>query len=448
MDPSIRDLVGDVLISGGKIVDVQSCIEAPDAVVIDARHKVLIPGLVNAHIHLWQTVLKGCGGNWTFSDYLHVLDKAGKNFTPDDVYLSTLTGAREQLESGVTTVFDWANILNTPDHADRVIDALNDSGIRAVLGHGTPGADFCTWRESTRLRHHDDVARVRRQRLSSNDTLVTLGLAVRGPDFATLEATRADIRLARSLDIMSSMHVAFGTCGGYVPNVRRLGEAGLLGPDINLTHGNRLGNDEIRMAVDLGTSITVTPETEMQMGHGFPVTGRIIDAGGNVTLGSDLGCSCSADMFSQMRFAVQFERAMANSHAQLEGRMPDTIALTARDVLRSATLQGARALGLAQRTGSITPGKDADLTLLSWEHSHLAPRDPVQAVVFHANASNVHTVMVKGELRKYCYQLLSPSEHKAFDARAASKRIVDAVALPTGAYSDDWDFRQRPPHGR
>lgn len=435
MDDSVGDLIGDVLVKDGKIIEVGRSIEAPHAAVIDGQHKVLIPGFVNTHLHLWQTIMKGCAGDWTFNDYLqHALGAAGKQFAPEDVYLSTFLGALEQMEAGVTTVFDWAHILNTPDHTDRAIDGLQDSGIRAVFGHGTPGDDVGKWYYQSTTPHLDDVVRIRKSRLASDDDLVTLGLSMRGPDFATPEVTRADIELARSLGIMSSMHVAVGMYGEYVPHIRALGKAGLLGPDINLTHGNRLADDEIAMAVDAGVSITVTPEVEMQMGHGLPITGRVRAAGGNIVLGTDVVSSVSADMFSQMRFAVQLERALANSRLHEEGMMPERFTMNARDVLRSATIHGARALGLAARTGSITPGKEADLTLLGWDHAHFKPRlDPVQAVVFHGSVANVHTVMVKGQVQKYRYQSLKRPERALREAEEAGARILKALALPQTA---------------
>jgi cytosine/adenosine deaminase-related metal-dependent hydrolase len=194
MDPSIGDFVGDVLVEAGKIVEVARSIDAPEAALIDGSHKVLIPGLINSHIHLWQTVMKGCAGDWTFNDYLqYALGNAGKQFAPEDVYLSTLIGALEQLDGGVTTVYDWAHILNTPDHTDRAIDALEDSGIRAVFGHGTPGNDVGKWYYQSTVGHLNDVVRIRKQRLSSDNALVTLGLSIRGPDFATPEVPRADM---------------------------------------------------------------------------------------------------------------------------------------------------------------------------------------------------------------------------------------------------------------
>ena len=431
MDDGLGDLWGDILVKDGKIAAVGRDLACEGAVVIDGADKVVIPGFVNSHIHLWQTVIKGCAGDFSFGDYLqYILGAAGKFYRPEDVYVATLLGAIEQIDAGVTTVYDWSHILNTPEHADSAIDGLQHSGIRAVFGHGTPGDDVARWYYQSRERHPEDIVRIRKNRLSSNDALVTLGLSMRGPDFATEEVNRADIKLARSLGIMASMHLAVGMYGDYTPHARALAQAGLLGPDINLTHCNRLLDDEIAMALDHGASISVTPEVEMQMGHGLPVTGRVQAAGGRITLGTDVVCSVSADMFSQMRFAVQSQRMLANATAHEGGGMLEHLPIGARDALISATLQGAKALGLDSRIGSITPGKEADLTILSWAHERSSPLvNPVQAVVFHASVANVHTVMVAGRVRKF--------DHRAVDAaptclgRAAEmgRRVIAAAGI-------------------
>jgi 5-methylthioadenosine/S-adenosylhomocysteine deaminase len=395
---------------------------------------VVIPGFVNSHVHLWQTLIKGCAGDYSFGDYLHyILGEAGKHYTPDDVRVATLLGALEQLDGGVTTVFDWAHIMNTPDHADAAIDGLQASGIRAVFGHGTPGNDVARWYYQSRERHPDDILRLRKTRLASDDALVTLGLSMRGPDFAVEEVNTADINLARSLGIMASMHLAVGMYGEYTPHARALGKAGLLGPDINLTHCNRLLDDEIALALDLGSSISVTPEVEMQMGHGLPVTGRVQAAGGRVALGTDVVCSVSADMFSQMRFAVQSQRMLANARAHEGGGMLEHLPIGARDALVSATLQGAKALGLESRIGSITPGKDADLTVLSWAHERSSPLvNPIQAVVFHASVANVHTVLVKGQARKFDHRPLTAAPAAVAKAAEMGQRVMSAAGILAG----------------
>ena len=428
LDDRLGDLQGDVLVKDGKIAAVGRDLACEDATVIDGADKVVIPGFVNSHIHLWQTIIKGCAGDYSFGDYLkYVLGEAGKHYQPEDVRVSTLLGALEQLDAGVTTLYDWAHIMNTPDHADAAIDALEASGVRAVFGHGTPGDDIGRWWYQSRERHPDDIVRLRKTRLASDDALVTLGLSMRGPDFAVEDVNTADIQLARSLGIMASMHMN----GDYAPHARAMAEAGLFGPDINLTHCNRLRVDDIAHAIDLGASITVTPEVEMQMGHGLPVTGKVQAAGGRATLGTDVVSSVSADMFSQMRFAVQAQRMLANAAAhEGGGGMLERLPINARDVLISATLQGAKALGLDKRIGSITPGKDADLTVLSWAHEQSSPLvNPVQAVVFHASVANVHTVMVRGQVRKFDHRTVA--SHPAAVAKAAEmgRRVMTAAGI-------------------
>jgi cytosine/adenosine deaminase-related metal-dependent hydrolase len=431
LDDELGDLQGDVLVRDGRIAAVGHGLAFEGALVIDGTNKVVIPGFVNSHIHLWQTVIKGCGGDYSFGDYLqNILGEAGKHYRPEDVRVSTLLGAIEQLDGGVTTVYDWAHIMNTPDHADAAIDALEASGIRAVFGHGTPGNDLARWYYQSRDGHPDDIVRIRKARLSSDDALVTLGLSMRGPDFAAEAVNAADIHLARSLGIMASMHLAVGMYGDYTPHARALGNAGLLGPDINLVHCNRLLDDEIAMALDHGCSISVTPEVEMQMGHGLPVTGRVQAAGGRVTLGTDVVSSVSADMFSQMRFAVQSQRMLANARAHEGGGMLEHLPIGARDALISATRQGAKALGLDSRIGSITPGKDADLTVLSWAHEQSSPLvNPVQAVVFHASVANVHTVMVKGRARKFDHRAVGPGPSNVSGAAEIGQRVMAAAGI-------------------
>ncbi|MDB5461573.1 MAG: hypothetical protein JWO72_3314, partial [Caulobacteraceae bacterium] len=247
------------------------------------------------------------------------------------------------------------------------------------------------------------------------------------------EVNLADILLARSLGIMASMHLAVGMYGDYTPHARAMAQTGLLGPDINLTHCNRLLDDEIAMALDLGSSISVTPEVEMQMGHGLPVTGRVQAAGGRVALVTDVVCSVSADMFSQMRFAVQAQRMLANARAHEGGGMLELLPMGARDALISATRQGAKALGLDSRIGSITPGKDADLTVLSWAHERSSPLvNPVQAVVFHASVANVHTVMVRGRIRKFDHRAVEPELAAVSRAAEMGHRVMAAAGIIPG----------------
>jgi cytosine/adenosine deaminase-related metal-dependent hydrolase len=141
MDPTFGDVPnGDVLIAGDRIAAVGVGLSAPEgADVIDARGMIALPGLVNAHQHTWQTGIRGIAGDWTLSDYgRHMHAGLATRFTPDDIYLANLVGALNQINGGVTTLFDWCHNNPSPEHSDRAIDGLAESGIRAVFGHGTP----------------------------------------------------------------------------------------------------------------------------------------------------------------------------------------------------------------------------------------------------------------------------------------------------------------------
>ena len=221
---------------------------------------------------------------------------------------------------------------------------------------------------------------------------------------------RVDIELARSLGIIASMHLAVGMYGEYVAPGRALAQAGLLGSDINLTHCNRLKDDEIAMAVDCGSSISVTPEVEMQMGHGIPATGKVHAAGGRVGAGHRRGLQ------RQRRHVLPDALCRSNAKDAGERRRTrrrrnawsDCRSAPATPAHTFATIEGARALRLDSRIGSITPGKDVDVTVLSWSHERSSPLvNPVQAVVFHGSVANVHTVIVRGEVRKYAHRPLA-----------------------------------------
>ena len=172
----------------------------------------------------------------------------------------------------------------------------------------------------------------------------------------------------------------------------------------------------------------------MQMGHGIPATGKVHAAGGRVALGTDVVCSVSADMFSQMRFAVQTQRMLANAAAHEGGGMLERVPLGAREALTFATIEGARALRLDSRVGAITPGKDADLTVLSWSHERSSPFvNPVQAVVFHSSVANVHTVIVAGQVRKYAHRSVATTPPLVDRAAETGRRIMRAAGVLSAA---------------
>jgi len=430
MDPQVGDLAdGDVLIEDDRIVEVGPRIAAPaGAETIDARGMIAMPGLVNAHQHTWQTGIRGIAGDWSLSDYgRHMHAGLATRFTPQDIYLANLVGALNQLNGGATTLFDWCHNNPTPEHSDAAIDGLVESGIRAVFGHGTPKPRLDKDGVPTEEYLHpaDEVERLRRGRLAGDDGLITMALCIRGPDLASYEATAHDLRLARAHGLTASCHI-----GGRVQRARktpdglfRLKREGLLGPYFNLVHANKLSDEELRISAEAGVSFTVTPEVEMQMGHGIPVTGRLLALGARPSVGIDVESNICGEMLWAARFALQLQRGLDNVAAENAGRPAESVSIPARRALEWVTIDGARALGMERRIGSLTPGKQADLILIRTDDLNLFPsHDPVETVLFQSNSANVDTVLVAGKPVKRAGRLLYRELARQKSALAESGR--------------------------
>ncbi len=439
----------DLLIDGAQIADIRPGIEADDATVIDAHDMIVMPGLINAHIHAWETVLRGTGADWSGNEYFQVvLGLLGDQFTPEDIYHSTLLGALNQISSGCTTMFEWLHCTNTPDHTDMSIQALEASGIRAIFGHGTPKPNPRPGeRHFSEIPHPaHEIKRLREGRFAANgDGLVSLAMCVLGPDYGDLEVNRQDFALAREYDLMTSAHVWGGpqrkTPGGY----RTLIEEGLLGPRHTAVHANFLEEDEVKLVIDHGAAFTSTPIIEVGVPRP-PLIGEVIRAGGRPSIAIDSEIKVPGCMFDTMRAAANLQAAfdsMAAYDAQAvrktSGRPDQDGALKARDlrcssldVLEWATINNAHALGLESQIGSLAPGKKADLVLLRKTDPNLLPAiDLVQTLVVHANPSNVDTVFVNGKLMKQGGRLLAgPWDLQATGERlrATSERLLERAA--------------------
>ena len=435
LDPAVGDLLkGDIVVEGGTISRIGRRLRASGARVIDASGMIAMPGFVNAHLHTWQTGIRGIAGNWSIRQYLETMHaRIAPRYTAEDTYIANLVGALNQIACGATTIFDWCHNNATPAHSDAAIDGLEESGIRAVFGHGSPKPDADEGAPPfTHIPHpRSEIERLRKGRLSSDDARVTLAMAALGPDFSTYEVTEHDFRLAREYGILISAHTWGAPTRLNRNGYRRLAKKGLLGPDHNMVHGNFLGDAELRLLVDRGVSVTVTPEVELQMSHGTPLTGRLRALGARPSLGVDVVSNISGDMFTVMRMALQTQRALDNKAAAKAngGAGP---AISPREALEWATVEGARALGLEDRIGSLAPGKAADLILVDGSHINLFPvHDPVESVVFHANPSNVDTVMVGGRILKRGGKLRYRGLRDRQEALAESARRI--LGEPDGA---------------
>jgi 5-methylthioadenosine/S-adenosylhomocysteine deaminase len=385
----------DVLIEGTTISAVEPQIEAADSEVIDATDMIVMPGLVDAHRHTWEGAIKHVAPDADLNSYFgNILATFAPVYRPEDVYIGTLIGALEALDAGITTLFDWSHIQHTPEHTEAAVRALKDAGLRAIFGYGFPNTGF-QWFYESQLNHPDDARRVRIEHFAADDGLVTMAMAVRGPELSTMDVTRHDWALARELGLRMSVHVGNGAFGIPYKAIENLDAAGLLGPDIQYVHNVSLTDDAITRIKETGGRAVSTPAVEMQMGFGMPAVGRFIKQGLRPGLGIDVVTSTAGDLFTQMRATYQIERVLALHEG---GERP---VLTVRDIVELATIDSARALWLDQTTGSLTLGKQADIILLRADRLNLTPlNDLYGAVALSAYAGDVDTVLVGGRIVK------------------------------------------------
>lgn len=438
MDEKIGDFSsGDVLVEGDKIISVAATIEPPAGTdLIDGSGKIVIPGLVNAHMHTWQTALRGVTSNLTLTQYFRLMHAGlATLFQPEDVHIATLAGALGQLNAGTTTLGDWCHNNPTPAHTDAAISGLFESGIRAVFLHGSPKPDPKPGQPHfSEIPHpRSEIERLLPQINKDPDSLVSLGMAILGPHYSTLEVARADLKLAQEHGLVVSAHQGGGEAkspGGW----ETLEAEGLLSPRLNLVHGNDLTDEQIARFTRAGVTFSIAPEGELTQGHGWPITGRVLAAGGRPSYGVDIESLVSADMFTVARMALGCQRGRDTSRSREAGRgIPESNTVTTRDALGWITLNGAQALGLDSRTGSLTPGKQADIVILDATAWNMWPvHDPYSTVIMEANIGNVQDVIVAGKFKKLAGKLLCPDAEKIkLELAASGRRIVSQLAIPS-----------------
>jgi len=394
----------DVLIEGTKIAAVGPDLAASDAEVIDASNMIVMPGFIDTHRHLWEGILRNIGVDYPLEgdvSYLaFVLNVLAPFYRPQDVYAGNLIGTLGALNAGITTILDWSHIQASPEHTDMAISALKDSGMRAVFAYGPP------WYEAMKPEHPAWFKRAAGQYCSSKDQLLTLGLAPLGPEFSTLDDVKTYWQLARDCDAHITVHVGVGSFGQH-GKMAEVGRAGLLGPDTTYIHCTTLSDEEIQMIVDSGGTVSLACPVEMMMGHGLPPTQRFLNRGLRPSLSVDVETNVPSDMFTQMRSLISLQHALLFDQ-KLSGKENLPPLLTARDVLEFATIEGARANGLADKVGTLTPGKEADIITLRTDLVNIVPiNDPIGAVVWGMDTSNIDSVFVAGKALKRNGRLLN-----------------------------------------
>jgi 5-methylthioadenosine/S-adenosylhomocysteine deaminase len=404
MDPALGNYKNaDVLIEGTKILAVGSNLNGSGAEVIDASNMIVMPGFIDTHRHIWEGLIRNVGADIPLEGrdgYIRfVLGKFAPSYRPQDAYTGNLVSLLGALDAGVTTLLDWSHIQGSPEHTDAVVRALQDSGIRAVFAYGFP------WWGDWNDRQPSWFVRAAKQYFTSKDQLLTYALAAPGPEFVDFEIARDHWKLAREVGARITTHVGVGTYG-QEGKVQEMGAAGLLRDDTTYIHCSTLNETEIQMIVDSGGTVSLAAPVEMMMGHGVPPIQKFLDRGLKPSLSVDVETNAPGDMFTQMRSIASLQHGLSYEK-QLAGAggVPDRI--TSYDVLSYATIEGAKANGLAHKTGSLTPGKDADIILLRTDKPNVFPiNDPIGAVVWNMDTSNVESVFVAGKPMKRNGKLL------------------------------------------
>jgi len=425
MDGVLGDLDGgDVLIgAGGAITSVGRDLAAPGVPEIDARGMIVAPGLVDTHWHMWNTLLRGMSGEYPRHGYFRSCAGYGRWFGPEDIYAGTLLACAEAIYSGITTVHDWCHNVRTLPHAQAGLRALAEAGLRGRFSWGYPAGQPGS--------QPVDLAGLAALRAGwaawSAGGLLSLGMAWRGtggsdPSIAVPPGLyRAEIGAARELGLPVTVHA----CGPRTAagQIATLGRAGLLGPDLQIVHANAATEEEVALLAEAGCPVSVAPYTELLIGYGMPRTAELAAAGLPVGLSVDTTMlSGNADMFAVMKITQGITNALSEHEFEL----------TARDALALGTIEGARSLGLDAVTGSLTPGKRADVIIVACGAPNIGVlTDPAQLLVTAAQPANVDTVIADGRVLKRGGVLtsLDPAE-VSHTARAALAGVRARAAAP------------------
>jgi cytosine/adenosine deaminase-related metal-dependent hydrolase len=458
MDPQVGNFPqADVLIDGDKIAAIGPNLKANGAAVIDARGRIVMPGFIDTHHHQFETVLRsfladgvlindGSGsasGSTTYFEF--VLLKFAPVYRPQDVYINELFAGLSQLDDGVTTVHDVSQIHHSPQHSDAAIQALFDTGRRAAFGY-FESAGAAVLGTNPGNQYPQDAVRIKKQWFSSTDQLVTMIMG--GEVYLGDASTEQSWKIGRELGLQVAAHILSPFGIRPIMDALAAGQGGSnhdigIGPDNLFIHMTGMSDFAWQRVREVGAQVSIAFPIEMNMRHGTPPILRMqsLSTAQNPfepSLSVDVECTLTADFFTQMRSCMNLQRMIVNGMVldspngnqnlpnPLDWGLPESAVtvpgpfpywpappsgipapLTTRDVLRYATMNGAKALRLDGKVGSLTPGKEADIIILDAEAINVAPLNQVPgAVVSLMDRTNVDTVIVAGKIRKWKGKLL------------------------------------------
>ena len=434
MDASQTEpIAADVLIKGSKIVEIGPNLQdkAPGKIeVIDARGKLVMPGLIDNHWHMWQGLIPGVSADDTFGEYFaRALDGLGPKFTPQDCALGVTLSALAGLDAGKTTVVNWDHGALTAKHAAASISALQQVGIRAIEAYGPP-ANSAEWFNSNGAPTADDVRTVYKENIKPGG-LVSMGLAIRGPEFSTMERVTADVELARELHIPVTMHAGIPGFFHEKNSPKLMEDAGLLGDDITFVHCNAMGVDDFKRIKQHDAHISGSPEVEMQMGFGPSPLGAALEGGAHPTVSVDVPTAVGADLLLQARIMLQRQREADNAAAFAgTGKPAPALLRKDQDALAYVTTYAAESINMSDRIGSLAPGKCADVIVVDLNDADTFLRPVAPALLQAVHPGNITDVLVDGQIMKRGGELvcISKQELKKLreDAKAANQRLLQA----------------------
>jgi len=482
IDPQVGDFAqGDVLVEGKTILQVGANVQAGDAAVIDARGRIVMPGFIDTHHHQFETALRSFladgllindgsntpSGNTTYFEY--ILLKFAPVYRPQDVYINELFGGLSQLDDGVTTVHDVSQIHYSKEHSDAAVKALMDTGRRAAFGYFEGAGVPIVIKPPASYVYPGDARRIHDQYFRSADQLVTM---IMGGEVYLGEPTYAEAwKIGREIGIPIAAHIL--SPFGIRPIFDKLaanaaGSPLAIGSDNLFIHMTGMSDAGWKAVHDNGAQVSIAFPIEMNMRHGMPPILTMQSLGMEPSLSVDVECTMTADFFTQMRSTMNLQRTLVNQMAldspngndnlpnpldwglptsakTVEGMFPYwpkppanlPAPLTTRDVLRFATINGAKGLRLGSKVGSLTPGKEADIIILDATKINVAPVNQVPgAVVSLMDRTNVETVIVAGKVRKWKGQLLDVDLDNLRSQLEASRDYIFATAgVPQNLFS-------------
>ncbi|TVX92809.1 amidohydrolase family protein [Paenibacillus agilis] len=386
MDTQIGEIMdGDILIENDTIKQVGIHIEPTEEMeVIDGAGYIVMPGFVDTHRHVYQQLFSQAFTNWSLMDYFtRFLDDIGSRLRPQDIYVGSYIGYLEALNSGVTTVLHWANSTNTYEHGLEILKANSQINMRTIIAI----ADSVQ-----QLDEDANFRKMLRLRDTNSNPLTQIALGAISLD---VERFKRSISEAHAENVFATSHV--GGAPGEEGLIEHLYEEGLPLNYINFAHCNQLSDKDYEIFAKENISVSITPEIEMLMGHGYPPFYQILSKGGRPSIGADTTSVVGADMITQLRVGLAYTHSVHNELVNIKGEEPSLGVFNAKSVLEMGTIDGARALRMEDQIGSLIPGKKADLIMINTTHHQTAPLyDPYNYVLMNAHAGNIEQVMING----------------------------------------------------